>query len=50
MFFALVTLGINYYFVSKCLIIKPNHSSQRKKIHIKVYPFILHIYLSRRIN
>ena len=35
----LVTLGINYYFVSKCLIIKPNHSSQRKKDTHQSVPF-----------
>nr|DAE77605.1 MAG TPA: holin [Caudoviricetes sp.] len=39
MFFALVTLGINYYFVSKCLIIKLKHSSQRKKDTHQSVPF-----------
>ena len=38
-FFALVTLGINYYFVSKCLIIKLKHSSQRKKDTHQSVPF-----------
>lgn len=38
-FFALVTLGINYYFVSKCLIIKLNHSPQHKKDTHQSVPF-----------